>query len=322
MELAVPAIICLVLVSCCCNVVLLELMIKQDPGAGTTITFAQFLFVALEGAVMTGQLCRAPKIPLKTYLRLVAVFFVVSVISNYAFVFDVPMPLVMIIKSGSLMTNLLLGMAVLKKRYLLSQYLGVFLITVGISVATMASAGSSRTHEQNLGANSLADHAKVLTGVGLLVLSLVLASGMGIIQELMYKQHGKHIREAMFYTHALPLPGFLIFAPEIWRCLTSFSLSAPINIGSFAVPSMWVYLVLNAVTQYVCVRSVFTLSANCSSLTVTLVVTLRKFLSLVVSIFYFHNPFTAYHWAGTTAVFLGTFLFSLNDLLPTRSKQD
>ncbi|KAL5517055.1 hypothetical protein EMCRGX_G002522 [Ephydatia muelleri] len=324
MELAVPVVIFVVLVSCCCNVVFLELMIKQDPGAGTTITFVQFLFVVfLVGLAEEGRLRSAPKIPLRKYMRLVALFFVVSVISNYAFVFDVPMPLVMIIKSGSLMTNLVLGMTILKKRYLMSQYIGVFLITVGISIATLASASAKHTlSEYTLGTMSLAENAKVITGVVLLGVSLVLASGMGIIQELMYKEHGKHIIEAMFYTHALPLPGFLIFAPGIWKCLTSFSLSAPIVIGPFAVPSMWVYLLLNAVTQYVCVRAVFTLTASCPSLTVTLVVTLRKFLSLVVSIFYFQNPFTFYHWMGTGAVFLGTFLFSLNDLLPSRHKQD
>eukprot|EP00731_Ephydatia_muelleri_P002373 Em0001g2373a len=297
MELAVPVVIFVVLVSCCCNVVFLELMIKQDPGAGTTITFVQFLFVVfLVGLAEEGRLRSAPKIPLRKYMRLVALFFVVSVISNYAFVFDVPMPLVMIIKS----------------------YIGVFLITVGISIATLASASAklrvrkkrnflSLKHtlsEYTLGTMSLAENAKVITGVVLLGVSLVLASGMGIIQ------------------HALPLPGFLIFAPGIWKCLTSFSLSAPIVIGPFAVPSMWVYLLLNAVTQYVCVRAVFTLTASCPSLTVTLVVTLRKFLSLVVSIFYFQNPFTFYHWMGTGAVFLGTFLFSLNDLLPSRHKQD
>eukprot|EP00731_Ephydatia_muelleri_P002295 Em0001g2295a len=101
MELAVPVVIFVVLVSCCCNVVFLELMIKQDPGAGTTITFVQFLFVVfLVGLAEEGRLRSAPKIPLRKYMRLVALFFVVSVISNYAFVFDVPMPLVMIIKSG------------------------------------------------------------------------------------------------------------------------------------------------------------------------------------------------------------------------------
>ena len=76
-------------------------LLRQDPGAGTTITFVQFLFVSLEGLMEAGRLKRAPEIPLQKYMRLVALFFVVSVISNYAFVLDVPMPLALIIKSVS-----------------------------------------------------------------------------------------------------------------------------------------------------------------------------------------------------------------------------
>ena len=54
----------------------------------------------------------------------------------------------------------------------------------------------------------------------------------------------------------------------------------------------------------------FFLTSQCQSLTVTLIVTLRKFVSLVISILYFQNPFTSYHWIGAVMVFFGTFLFS------------
>jgi len=60
----------------------------------------------------------------------------------------------------------------------------------------------------------------------------------------------------------------------------------------------------------VCVSSVFSLTAQCSSLTVNLVVTLRKFLSLLLSVIYFNNDFTAFHWLGTFLVFTGTLLFT------------
>ena len=54
----------------------------------------------------------------------------------------------------------------------------------------------------------------------------------------------------------------------------------------------------------------FILTTECASLTVTLVVTLRKFLSLIFSILYFQNPFTTWHWVGTAVVFLGTLLYT------------
>ena len=36
-------------------------------------------------------------------------------------------------------------------------------------------------------------------------------------QEVLYSRHGKHAKEALFYTHALPLPGFLLLGHDILR---------------------------------------------------------------------------------------------------------
>jgi len=68
---------------------------------------------------------------------------------------------------------------------------------------------------------------------------------------------------------------------------------------------------------------VFILTSEYTSLTVTLIVTLRKFFSLLISIAYFDNPFTPSHWLGTVFVFIGTLLFadvftSLSDKLSRR----
>ena len=54
----------------------------------------------------------------------------------------------------------------------------------------------------------------------------------------------------------------------------------------------------------------FRLTETCTSLTVTLVLTLRKFVSLVFSIWYFSNPFHREHWVGSLLVFAGTLLFT------------
>ena len=70
------------------------------------------------------------------------------------------------------------------------------------------------------------------------------------------------------------------------------------------------YLGCNTATQFICISAVYRLTSECVSLTVTLVVTLRKFLSLLFSIWYFDNPFTLLHWLGTVMVFAGTLLFS------------
>lgn len=79
---------------------------------------------------------------------------------------------------------------------------------------------------------------------------------------------------------------------------------------NLVVPVLVLYLILNVLTQFMCISSVYVLTTECSSLTVTLVLTLRKFLSLMFSILYFDNPFTLGHWFGTILVFAGTLIFS------------
>ena len=142
--------------------------------------------------------------------------------------------------------------------------------------------------------------------------------------QVIYGQYGKHPKEALFYTHALPLPGFLLLAPDIlhhWNILLSSHL-VTVPLLNIQLPVMLLYLLGNVLTQYVCISSVFVLTTECASLTVTLVVTLRKFLSLLFSILYFKNPFTPYHWLGTCLVFGGTLLFSDIPSLVRSSRQE
>lgn len=86
--------------------------------------------------------------------------------------------------------------------------------------------------------------------------------------------------------------------------------SSVINLLSLSVPSQLLFLALNVVTHFLCIRSVYVLTSEFSSLTVTLVVTLRKFVSLVLSIIYFKNSFTTFHWIGTIFIFIGTVIFT------------
>merc|ERR1712200_397284 len=99
----------------------------------------------------------------------------------------------------------------------------------------------------------------------------------------------------MFFLHALPLPGFLFLAPDIYNHLVISYISSPLLLPvlQIQVPCMLVYLVGNVITQYICISAVFVLTTECASLTVTLVVTLRKFLSLLFSIWYFSESI---HW--------------------------
>jgi len=317
-----------VLLGCMLNNVFLEYIIKLEPGAGHLITFLQFVFVALHGVIFTSKFGTVkPKIPLREYLILVTFFFITSVVNNWAFAFNIPVPLHFIFRAGSLIANMVMGVFILKKKYRWDKYLSVFMITAGIIICTLYSSkevGNKSCTDceitDKLGANQQQQNEIVdanqffwwMIGIFLLTGALLLSARMGIYQETLYKVHGKHPEEALFYTHLLSLPGFILYAGSIWDHMIVASNSDPreIPFANIVLPIVWIYLFLNVITQYMCISSVYILTTECSSLTVTLVITLRKFLSLVFSIVYFQNPFTLAHWFGTTLVFGGTLLFA------------
>ncbi|KAJ8930840.1 hypothetical protein NQ314_016257 [Rhamnusium bicolor] len=261
--------ISLVLLGCMLNNVFLEYIIKLDPGAGHLITFCQFLFIAVHGYIFTSKFGTVkPKIEFKDYLTLILFFFTTSVVNNWAFAFNIPVPLHMIFRAGSLIANMILGIVIVKRKYTLEKYISVLLITLGIIICTLYSSNPEQASclDCDPGAGQVitevsADHFFWwIIGIILLTGALLLSAGMGIFQEQLYKKHGKHPEEALYYTDVDSL--------------------------------LSVYL------------------EECQSLTVTLVITLRKFFSLLFSIIYFQNPFTLAHWIGTIMVFAGTLMFS------------
>nr|XP_056702711.1 nucleotide sugar transporter SLC35B4 [Euleptes europaea] len=304
----------LVFGGCCSNVVFLEFLVREFPGCGNLITFAQFLFIAFEGFVFETSFGRKrPAIPIRFYLVMVAMFFTVSVVNNYALNLNIAMPLHMIFRSGSLIASMALGIIILKKRYSVSKYASIALVSVGIFTCTFMSAkqvssDSNRSEDED----GVSAFLWWLLGIAALTFALLMSARMGLFQETLYKRFGKHSKEALFYNHALPIPGFLLLAPDIYRHAVLFSQSElfQVPVLGLSLPIMWFYLIMNVITQYVCIRGVFILTTECTSLTVTLVVTLRKFVSLIFSILYFRNPFTPWHWIGTLFVFMGTLMYT------------
>ena len=60
--------------------------------------------------------------------QMVIMYFGVSVVNNWALSFDIPMPLHMIFRAGSLIANMIMGMLILGRRYTKIKYLAVLAI--------------------------------------------------------------------------------------------------------------------------------------------------------------------------------------------------
>ncbi len=171
-------------------------------------------------------------------------------------------------------------------------------ITSGIILATFASS-------QDTGKvfNEEIDPTRWSIGIAMLLLAQIMAATLGNLQQYGYKHFGKDYRENMFYSHILSMPLFLFMTDDISALVTLFN----------AKPVLWIYLLLNILTQYVCIRGVYMLTMMLGTLTTTLVITVRKFISLLISLMYFNNTFTMTHWIATVLVFGGGITFSLTE---------
>jgi len=280
--------------------------------------------------------------PIMVYVFTTLVFFALSVINNKAFDFEISQPVHMVFRSSSLLSNLIFGLF-LSKKYTSNQVLGVIFVTVGITVLTLAEGAQkskSVASSACIGCGNILENVtsaipsgevlhnattagilemytemmtnpfiRWLCGIGMLTMALFLSSGLGHLQDWQYSKYGKNWQEGMFYTHFLSLPMFLFLMNDIIEHWHRANNSKIMDLGMFQMPSMWCYLALNMFTQIVCILGVYLSTARAGTLTTTLTLTIRKFLSLILSILYFHNPFTQWHWVGSTLVFIGGLVY-------------
>ncbi|CAG8490399.1 1412_t:CDS:2 [Funneliformis caledonium] len=182
------------------------------------------------------------------------------------------------------------------------------MVTLGVACATISSANVNQKEDIN-NSKSTSDY---VIGISLLSIALVLSCFMGLYQEFTYVKYGSNWREGLFYTHFLALPLFLIFYSDMKEQIQGFNQSMPVSLEkafsmlpvdiyipnsinqvlkSCVIPRTWTYLIMNVLTQYVCISGVHRLNSIATALTLNLVLNLRKFTSLVISVWYFDNEF-------------------------------
>ncbi|KAI0478672.1 UAA-domain-containing protein [Xylariaceae sp. FL0804] len=331
--LAVGAMLGLIFGGCCSNVFALEAIIKDEPASGTLLTFVQFLFVAVTGYASEFDATRPPfflrptRVPLRRWIVNIVLFFAINVLNNHAFSYDISVPVHIILRSGGSITTMLAG-SLYGKRYSRIQVVAVLLLTVGVITAAWSDAQAKDTLDKE------SDGAATSFGSGLVVLLVaqILSAAMGLYTEETYRQYGPQWKENLFYSHLLSLPLFLPFARSLIRQFLRLVDSPPLRlplpaeqinmttvpeavqkrVEGLYVPSQVAYLILNVLTQYACIRGVNLLAATSSALTVTIVLNIRKLVSLLLSIWLFGNRLATGTLVGAVVVFSAGGLYSLD----------
>ncbi|RKF74652.1 UDP-N-acetylglucosamine transporter yea4 [Golovinomyces cichoracearum] len=332
--LAVGSILGLIFGGCCSNVFALEAIVKIEPDSGTLLTFVQFLFVAVTGYISQFDKKNAPffikpnQVPLRRWMVNIVLFFTINVLNNHAFSYNISVPIHIILRSGGSITTLIAGCA-WGKRFSRLQIATVILLTLGVIIAAWSD------HKAKKMIDVSNDIPPFTTGLGILFVAQVLSAIMGLYTEETYKIYGPHWKENLFYSHLLSLPLFTPFLPSMTRQFLKLAASTPIQLSmtnlfqffsvnrqelliGVRIPSQLVYLVTNVFTQYACIRGVNLLAAVSSALTVTIVLNIRKLLSLLLSIWLFENTLSVGTLVGACIVFFAGALYGIEGSQVTR----
>ena len=232
-------------------------------------------------------------------------------------------------------------------RYNVAQVLSVLIVTVGVILTTL----SSHRRDETASASYLS--RRYLTGIGILTLALVLSGFLGVVQEKTFasyngnsptttrpkkpKLSGKIARrpdiweESMFYLHFLALPLFSFIRHDLRvQARAVFSSPAhtttvyvPLAAAQITFPAVLPALLANTLTQLLCVAGVHRLTTRVPTLTVTLVLVVRKAVSLVLSVVLFDGSDVTWGmlWSGAFLVFAGTVGYTVSGRASKKDKR-
>lgn len=328
---------------CCANVFALEAIIKEAPGSGSLITCTQFFLTSVFSLKPHLDLSRGIKhlylkpraVPFQRWLLYTFLFLTINVLNNKAFNYKISIPLHIILRSAGPVATMAVGYLT-GKRYKRVQVFAVTLLFLGVVQAAVADA-QSKGAQLFLVESESTSQSDFLTGFGILYVALLLSAILGVYTDRTYAKYGRnHWNENLFYSHALSMPFFMIG----WRDLMTQSQAL------FASPSMTIFvatsyqsavpgillqlmartpiqlilLLMNGLTQYLCIRGVNLLAAHSSSLTVTIVLSIRKCISLILSIWLFGNRLAPGVLLGASLVFIGGGLYALPPRKPVSTR--
>ena len=323
---------------CCANVLSLEALMK-DKGSnmGTLVTFTQFLFVTLSMLpqfVTVRNGCPTLKslhVPLRVYILSVVLFYISSSTNNSVFKYNISIPLHIVFRCFSSVITMVVCWLVAGKRYSKLQVVSTVFLTAGAIITSLY-----RDHEISLqglqdglrgGGSAIPTDSTFAIGICLLVVSSISSSLLSVYNEWTYKTYGKFWQENMFYTHFLSLPIFLVkdgslLRSEIHRLAASrgvYTLVLGGNGHTLRIPRQWALLATNVLTQHVCIRGVNILASHTNALTLSFILTVRKFASLLLSVAIYKSAMSRTAYCGVALVFVGTLLYAVGSRRPQAS---
>ncbi|WFD34620.1 golgi uridine diphosphate-N- acetylglucosamine transporter [Malassezia cuniculi] len=224
-----------------------------------------------------------------------------------AFAYAIPMAVHIIFRSGGMVVNMLLGWLVDRKKYSLLQVTSVLLVSAGVVTSTLSAQDQKSAAVANAPASTYA------VGIIILTIALFSSGAMGIFQERTFRKYGRDVwHESLFFSHLLSLPLFILHYKDISLQASAANATPKVWVGvsqdiGLWLPSFYIGLALNVLTQLICINGVNRLTARVSSLSVSLILVVRKAISLIISVVVInHDAGSLWLWIGASWVLIGT----------------
>lgn len=308
--------------------VFLEYMIKFSQDCMGMVTFTELVFVLVQsfpGLFENGRF-RPLRCSIKNHTMHATLWVTMLWSVNYAYSFKISVPTHTIFRACNIVSSVVIGYFAFGTSYTPRQILSVFLVTVGVICATIGDVsvlcrgvGQNQCSLSNMIANIAGegdgDMGVWLIGITILILVLILQASLGHLQRKFHNEAGDEAQDQVA-NEFLVISHFFGLIPSIfaWSSIkTHWNLmfdTPSLDPVYFPIPIVVCILVCNNVSQAVCIKGVFMLAARHSPLTVNIVLSVRKFLTVIVSIWWFNNPWTYLHTASMVLVFGGAFLYS------------
>ena len=163
------------------------------------VTFTTFILVPLYCFLKDPSVFRKRTVPMKEYGIIIICFFVTNVMNNQSVNYDLPFPLFIIFRSGTLMASVLLTMILQRRVYSWGKLISVFSVTLGLIIFTLV---SSNNHPIKRIEYLWIDHLpwpRFVTGIIAQTCCVFISAYLGIRQEMIFGRYGKCPDEMMFF---------------------------------------------------------------------------------------------------------------------------
>lgn len=326
---------------CMLSIIFMEYVLKGDSTAGPFLNATEFLVVLVQctpGRREAGSLQLRPLHATRlSHVQHAVLWVLMSTLANYAFAFNISVPIHTLFRSCNVIASVILGWLLFGQRYSIRQLVCVCAITVGIFCGSIGDAKAvtgatactdcSPQAGGTASAQSSSDLAIWGTGIAILILCTMIQAILGHLQATFYKRFEEKASknaladEFLFTAHVASLAMIVALWKDIAHS-AQLAIATPPLSDLFPLPRRIAWLVLNNVSQLVCIKGVFRLSAHYSPLTVNITLSVRKFLSVLFSIVWFGNAWTKLHSVATVAIFGGVFAYSQCPPAKPREKAD